>query len=126
MEALKRTRATKVQRRYTKPAGKYAFEKMILAASEIVLRNRGSGRQYRNGEVESILCKFPHWCIFSEEFPKGTIVGKEPLYDIRKINAVKLLDWLYSAGHSTYDSKMLVTQSRQFEVLNNQIEKLFK
>lgn len=124
MAALKRTKATKQQKRYTKPAGKAAFAKMLTAASEIVMRNRG--RQYRDGGVEFVLLELPHWCTFSDDFPKGVVVEKSALYDVRKINAVKLLDWLYNNGHAPYDSATLVKQTKQFEYLDKQIERMFE
>lgn len=124
MVGVKQKRATKQLKRYTKPAGKGAFAKMLTAASEIVLRNRG--RQYRDGGVEYILVQFPHWATFSEEFPKGVVVEREELYNTRKINAVKLVDWLYKNGHSPYDSGMLVKQTKHYMRLEKQIERMFE
>lgn len=120
----RRIKATKQQKRYTKPAGKGAFQKMATAASEIVMRNRG--RQYRDGEVEYVLLEFPHWCKFADDFPKGVIQSKTTLYNTRKINAIKLLDWLFKYGHTPYDSATLVKQTKHFEILNKQIDRMFQ
>ena len=124
MAGLVRTRATKAQKRYTKPAGKAAFAKMTVAASEVVIRNRGM--QYRSGNPEYVLFELPHWCVFSEDFPKGVIVERTSLANTHKINAVRLLDWLHKYGHSAYDSRMLVKQTRQFEMLSNSIDKMIE
>lgn len=123
MATLRRTKATKLQKQYTRPAGKGHYDKMVVAASKVVLRNRG--RQYRDGGNEFVLFEFVHWCEFAEGFPKGVVVDKTQLTDIRKINAVKLLDWLYKAGHSIYDSGMLVKQTKSYERFEKSIEKLF-
>jgi hypothetical protein len=119
----RRTKVTKAQRRYKRAAGKGAFEKMFVAASEIVMRNRG--REYRDGGVESILMEFPHWVVFAEDFPKGLIVEKSAVYDVRRIRATKLLDWLYKHGHSPYNTEMLVKQTKHFEYFSKQIERMF-
>lgn len=123
MAALIRTRATKKQKQNKRPAGKAAFKQMQIAASEVVMRNRN--RQYRDGGVEYVLFEFPHWTIFTKTFPKGNVVEKTPLTNLRKINAVKLLNWLYENGHSEYNSNMLVKQTQHFEILENSIDKMF-
>lgn len=124
MEGLKRTKATKAQKRHCKPVGKAAFKKMATAASEIVMRNRG--RQYRDGEVEYVLLEHPHWCEFADDFPKGFIQDRTPLYNTRKINAIKLLDWLHKHGHTPYNSATLVKQTKAYEYLAKGIDRMFE
>jgi hypothetical protein len=118
-----RIRATKKQKANKRPAGKGAFDKMRIAASEIVMRNRG--RQYRDGGIETVLFEFPFWCKFDKTFPKGVVVEKTLETNVRKINAVKLLNWLYDNGHSPYNVSMLVKQTTRFEMLENSVDKMF-
>ncbi len=100
-----------------------ACKKMLTAASEIVMRNRG--REYRTGDPEYILMEFPKRCKISEDFPKGKVDSQDYYFITYRINAVKLLDWLYNKGHSPYDSAMLVKQTKQYEYLDKQIERMF-
>lgn len=103
---------------------KAAYQQMVTAASEIVIRNRG--RQYRDGGVEYILVEFKKHCEFAKDFPKGCINEKTSVSYVRKINAVKLLDWLYTNGYAPYDSGMLVKQTKHFEYLSKEIDRMFE
>jgi hypothetical protein len=120
---VKRVRATNKQKRYTRSAAAKDFAKMAAAASVVVIENRGN--QYRTGNPEYVLFSFPFWVKFGNDFPKGHIVSKTLTMNTYKINAVKLLNWLHTNGHSSYDSKMLVQQTRQFELLNASLDRLF-
>lgn len=121
---VKRVKATKMQKRYKRSANADDFNQMQIAASAVVIANRGD-KQYRTGNPEYVLFKFPFWVEFAKDFPKGHIVDKDVSSNTYKINAIKLLNWLHANGYSPYDSKMLVQQTKQFEVLNNSIDKLF-
>lgn len=120
---MRRVRATKQQKRYKRDASAKDFAKMLVAASAVVMENRGM--QYRTGNPEYVLFQFPYWVTFATNFPKGHIVAKSDTTNTYKINAVKLLNWLYNAGHSSYDSKMLVSKTRTFEMLDKSIDRLF-
>ena len=96
---------------------------MLVAATAVVIENRGM--QYRTGNPEYVLFEFPFWVTFDKTFPKGHIVEKTTLTNTYKINAVKLLNWLHANGHSPYDSKELIKQTKQFEVLDKSIDRLF-
>ncbi len=119
-----RTRVTLEQRASTRPASAKEYTQMRLAASEVVMYNRG--REYRSGEPEYVIITFPHWVVFTDDFPKGVLVSKTRVTDTRKINAVKLLDWLYQNKHSEYDSGMLVKETKVFEILEGKIDRMFK
>lgn len=99
------------------------YAKMQVAASTVVMRNRGN--QYRDGNPEYVLFEFPFWVKFSDGFPKGHIVEKTATSNTYKINAVKLLNWLYANGHSPYDAAMLVKETKQFEYFDKSIERMF-
>lgn len=97
---------------------------MRLAATEVVMRNRGE--EYRNGEPVAVLMEFPHWVKFTRGFPKGHVVAKTALTNTHKVNAVKLLNWLHTNGYSAYDAAKLVAETKRFEYVNNEIERLFE
>ena len=97
---------------------------MLAAASQVVVNNRGM--QYRTGNPEYVLFSFPLDVKFAKSFPKGFRVEQTAERVVHKINAVKLLDWLYNTGRSKYDSKMLVKNTRAFEVLTNSIDRIFQ
>lgn len=118
-----RARATNKMKRYKRDANSKDFAAMVVAASEVVIKNRGN--QWRTDNPEYVLFRFPHWVKFANGFPKGHIVDKDNETNTYKINAVKLLDWLYNNGHSSYDSKQLVRQTRMYEVLDKSIDRMF-
>ena len=109
-----------MQKRYKRSASANDYAKMVVAASEVVMENRGV--KYKDG---SVLFIFPHWINFTREFPKGHIVSRTLETNTYKINAVKLLNWLYDNGHSTYNSSMLVKQTTHYELLDTTIEQMF-
>lgn len=118
-----RHRATKAQKRYKRSASTKDYEAMAAAAGAVVIDSRG--KRYRTGEPEYVLFTFPHWVKFVKGFPKGYIVEKTVETNTYKINAVKLLNWLYKEGKIAYDSKMLVKQTREYELLAGSVNKLF-
>lgn len=120
---VKRARASNKQKRYKREAREKDYAQMCVAATEVVMQSRGM--QYRSDNPEYVLFRFPHWVVFAKTFPKGHIVDKDLETNTYKINAVKLLDWLYNNGHSSYDSKQLVKQTRMYEVLDKSIERMF-
>ena len=121
---MNRTRATKAQKKATKPAGKAVFEKMKQAAMSVVMHNRG--RQYRTGNPEYVLMEVPHWCVFKNGFPNRVLMSKQGLTNTYKVNAVKLLDWLYEQGHSEHNSASLVKMTKQFEYFEKSIDRLIE
>ena len=118
-----RVRATNKQKRYSRNASPSTYAKMTAAATAVVLANRGM--QYRTDNPEYVLFSFPFWVTFAKGFPKGHVVDKTLLLNVHKINAVKLLNWLHEQGHCSYNSKQLVAGTKQFEVLDKSIDKLF-
>lgn len=95
---------------------------MATAASSVVMQNRGM--QWRTGNPEYVLITFPYWVKFIATFPKGHIVEKTPESNTYKINAIRLLDWLYDNGHTPYNSSMLVQQTKEFERLEKSVERM--
>ncbi len=118
-----RLKATKAQKRWKREARAKEYEAMAVAASEIVMQNRGD--QYRTGNPEYVLSRFPHWVKFAKTFPKGYIVDKDTETNTYKINATKLLDWLYENGHNSYNASMLVQQTKHYEVIAKAIDRMF-
>ena len=119
----KRLKATKAQKLATSAALQEHYDKMAAAASEVVLHNRG--KPYREGKIAHVLFVFPHWVKFGDGFPRGVIVGKTLITNTYKINAVKLLDWLYKAGKCKYNASLLVKETTRLEVMLRKIERLF-
>jgi hypothetical protein len=122
--AERRVKATRAQKKATRKASKAIYEQMRLAATEVVMRNRGM--EYRSGEPVSVLMEFPFWVTFTRGFPKGHIVAKTLSTNVHKVNAVKLLNWLHENGYSTYNASKLVQETKQYEYLNNEVERLFE
>jgi hypothetical protein len=120
---VKRARATNKQKRWKRDAKAKDYELMTKAASEVVMQNRGD--QYRTGNPEYVLFSFPHWVVFDKTFPKGFIVEKTLETNVYKINAIKLLDWLYKNGHSTYGSRQLLRNTRAFEEIDKRLDRMF-
>jgi hypothetical protein len=118
-----RTKPTKQQKRYKRSASLKDYGKMVVAATEVVVKNRG--RQYKSEEVEYLLMEFPFWVKFQTGFPKGVIVEKTKLTNVYKVNGVKLLNWLHEQGYSSYNADMLVKNTKQFEYLEKSIERMF-
>ncbi len=121
----KRWKPTKAMKRKTRKASKSTFARMLAVASPVVMRNRGDG-EYRSGNPEYVLFTFPYWIKFSPGFPKGHIVEKTHMTNTYKVNAKKLIDWLYANGHSPYDAAMLVKETKQYEYLDKSIERMFE
>jgi len=123
MAAVRRVKATKAQKRKTRKASKAIYEQMRLAATEVVMRNRGM--EYRTGEPVAVLMEFPFWVKFTRNFPKGHIVEKTLNTNVHKVNAVKLLDWLHANGYSPYNASKLVQETKRFEYIDKSIERMF-
>lgn len=81
--------------------------------------------EYRGYGVEYILVELPFFVKFSDDFPKGYIVEKKELTNVYKINGMKLLDWLHKKGYSSYNSKMLIAQTKAYEILSKKIDRMF-
>ena len=95
---------------------------MLAAATPVVMANRGM--QYRSGEPEYVLFEFPYFVKFAPGFPKGLIVERTLATNTYKVNAVKLLNWLYANGHAPYDAAMLVKETKHFEILTKSIDRM--
>lgn len=122
-----RTKPTKAMLKATKPAKARDYARMLVAASEVVVRNRNGSlaTQGSSEGPEYILIEFPYFVKFAPGFPKGVLVERSERTNTYKINAVRLLNWLYNNGHSTYDAKQLVQQTRDYEVLEARINRMF-
>lgn len=117
---------SKAERNATKPADYADFHKLVVAASEVVMTNRNSCLSQRGrGEIpDYILVEFPHFAKFREGFPKGHIAQKKGKTHVRKLNAIKLLNWLAENGYSAYNAAEIVKGSSNYAKLENEIEKL--
>ncbi len=124
MTELRRVRATNKQRKATRKANLKDYQIMGTLASSVVMQNRGV--QFRTGNPEYVLFEFPFWVVFDKTFPKGRIVSKTRATNTYKVNAIKLLDWLYENKYSLYNSAMLIRQTRAFEELNNKLDRMFE
>lgn len=120
---VKRAKATNKQRKRTKPATVKDYAKMVVAASSVVVQNRGY--EFRTGNPEYVLFEFPFWVTFTRKFPKGHIVSRTQATNTYKINAVKLLDWLYDNGYSPHNVRMLLASTRSFEEIDKKLDRLF-
>ena len=98
------------------------YERMVVAASQVVMAIRTARP---NRVAAPVFFRFPYWVKFRKGFPQRQLVSKEGMNNLYKINAVKLLDWLHSQGHSPYNSSMLVAQTKQFERLEADIDRMF-
>jgi hypothetical protein len=100
---------------------------MVVAASEVVMRNRNSSlaMQGRSDGPEYVLIDFPYFVKFREGFPKGHLVEKTVRSNTYKINAVRLLNWLYNNGYSRYNARELVAQTKFYERLEASIGREF-
>ena len=123
-----RTKPTKAMLKTTKPAKARQYASMLVAASEVVVRNRNASlaMQGKSEGPEYVLMDFPYFVKFERGFPKGILVERTETTNTYKINAVRLLNWLYSNGHSTYDAKQLVQQTKDYEVLESRINRMFE
>lgn len=124
MTELRRVRATNKQRKATRKAKPSDYQAMATLAGSVVVQSRGM--QFRTGNPEYVLFEFPFWVVFGKGFPKGHIVSKTRATNTFKINAVKLLDWLYENKHSPYNATMLLRQTREFEEINNRLDRMFR
>lgn len=123
-----RTKPTKAMLKATKKASAKDYAKMVTAASEVVMRNR-QGNLTHQGKAdgpEYVLIEFPYFIKWSEGFPKGVLVEKSALSNTYKVNAVRLLNWLYENGHSKYNAKQLVQQTTSYERLSSSIDRMFE
>lgn len=104
------------------------YQKMVVAASEVVVRTRNGsyGNRGRSGQAEFVLIEFPCSVTFAPKFPKGVIVERGSATNLHKINAVKLLDWLHGNGYSSYNSAELVKRTKEYERLESSVERLFE
>jgi len=122
--ARKVGRVGKLQKRGKRSANRADFAKMLVEASAVVMEHRGRN-EFRAGYIAYVLFRFPYWVKFSPTFPPRKLVEKDDETNTYKINAVKLLNWLYVNGHSTYDAKMLVSQTKRVEAMMNQLDREF-
>lgn len=114
-------------RKATKRASGKDYQRMVVAASEVVMRNRNGSleKQGRSGNPEYVLIEFPYFVKFRAGFPKGVLLEKKPSTNVYKINAVRLLDWLHKNGYSTYSATELVQRTKDYERLESSIDRMF-
>lgn len=125
---MTRTKPTKQMRKATKPAKPKDYQRMVVAASEVVMRTRSGSlsRQGRSGETEYVVVEFPYFVKFQKGFPKGTLVERTATSNVYHINAVRLLDWLHENGYSTYSATQLVQHTKDYERLESSIDRMFE
>lgn len=123
-----RAKPTKEMRKATKRASAKDYKRMVVAASEVVMRTRVGTltNQSSSGQSEYVEAEFPYFVKFGDGFPKGKLVGGTATTNVYHINAVRLLDWLHEKGYSSYTAKQLVQQTKDYERLEASIERMFK
>lgn len=119
--AVTKIKSSPKHKRPSKADSKAAFDLMTTTATKLIMQHRG--RQYKGDGVEYILMDFPVLSKFSKCFPKGKIVSRTPDTVTRRINAMKLLDWLFIAGYAPYNSAMFIKQTKQFEYFVKDIDR---
>lgn len=120
-----RTRPTNKMLKATRKANAEDYAQLAAVAADEVLRTR-VGNFTNSGRCGTILASFPYFVKFTPGFPKGVHVRREGLFDIRKINVVRLLDWLYRNGHSAYNGEMLLKRTWHFDRLEDKVEGMFE
>jgi hypothetical protein len=86
------------------PATAGDYERMAAACIEALIAGN-----------TNVYFTFPYFLKFkSEGFPKGQIVEKTATSNLHKINAEKLLNWLYKHGFSRTDAKAVNEAKRVF------------
>lgn len=122
-----RTKPTKAMRKATKRASAKDYQRMVTAASAVVMRTRSGtlSNQGRSGQPEYVVVELPYFVKFQEGFPARTLVEKTATTNVYRINAVRLLDWLHEKGYSTYSAKQLVLQTKDYERLEASIDRMF-
>ena len=68
-----------------------------------------------------VYVRFPYFVKFKSGFPKGTVVKKTAMHNVYRINAVKLLDFLFKIGYSKYSSDDVLKATEEF---NKSLDKL--
>jgi hypothetical protein len=111
----------------TKPAKASDYQKLVVAASEVVVRTRRGSLQTKDfsGEPDYIVVEFPYFIKFQKGFPTGKPVERGVSTNTYHINAIKLLDWLHQKGYSTYSAKQLVQRTKDYERLDASIDRMF-
>ena len=99
-----------------------AYAKMVTAASRVVMAHRG--RQFRHGIVSHVLLAFPKTCKFAKGFPKLNVYSRDGDTITYRLNASSLLNWLYDNGHSAYNVEMLVKQTKRFQYLDKELDRM--
>lgn len=123
-----RTKPTKDMKKATRRAKASDYARMVVAASEVVMQTRNGtlANQSKSGQNECVVIEFPYFVKLPKEFPKGTLIEKTERSNVYKINAVRLLSWLYKNGYSKYDAKQLVNQTKNYERLEASIDRMFE
>lgn len=111
----------------TKPAKPKDYARMVVACSGVVMESRNGviSNQGHSGCNEYVIIEFPYFVKFQKGFPKGQRIEKTATSNVHRINAVRLLDWLYENGYSTYNATMLVQQTKNYERLEASIDRMF-
>lgn len=93
----------------------YMFDKLFAAASAVVVNTRG--HRHRDKIPNYIIASFHAKCKFEDSFPKGVLLEKDNNVQKRKINAHKLIDWMYDRGYCEHSVKDIVAMSKSFAKL---------
>lgn len=111
----------------TKAAKSKDYKRLVVAASEVVVRTRNGSQQNRgrSGEPEYVVLEFPYFAKFQTGFPPRKLVERTDATNVYQIDAVKLLDWLHKKGYSAYNAKQLVQRTKDFERASATIDRMF-
>jgi len=96
-----------LETRYRQPTEDDFRQMALVCAKAIVSRQRENGERVRSDRI-FVTIRLPYF--FREKnktFPLGVLMSADVLSVTMRINANKVLDWLYELGYSDFSSKEL-------------------
>ncbi len=76
-----------------------------------------------NRQVDVVL-KLPYFCRFSEGFPKGVCTRFDDNYDLYRMKAERLINWLYDKGYTNNKYADIIKATKQLTYLERRIERM--
>lgn len=99
-----RHRASKEFKKTLKPkAKKQDWKKLVDACVAAIINHQ-----------ELIVVSFSYVFKYPEGFPKGLVIQREGLVNLRRIKVFRLIEWLYENKHSKYNYRDIVLFRREF------------
>lgn len=112
-DPIKRHKPKSTVRDKMDPAERKDYEKMASACVQAIIAGQ-----------DNVFLSFPYFVKFkSKGFPRGQVVEKTATANVHKINAIRLLDWLYAHGFSQWDYKAVKAASYKFKLKLTSIER---